>query len=65
MIHNSHNAEEGTLVAVIGWTSSFAGQVLLFGVELMKAAALGFVGAAAGMLARYLWKKYFPLNKNK
>jgi hypothetical protein len=31
----------------------------LFGIDMLKAAILGGVGALAGLIVRHFWKKYF------
>lgn len=59
------STEDNLLAAIFGWIGSFIGQIAMFGVEMAKAAVLGFVGAAAGIFARYLYKKYIDNGKKK
>lgn len=57
-MEHSHDTEGGVLIAIIGYASSFFGNIWAFGLEVSKAAILGFVGASAGLLARWLYYKY-------
>lgn len=54
-----HNYNDDIVTLVIGYTTSFLGQMALFGVEMLKAAILGFVGASAGLLAKFLYQRWF------
>jgi len=56
MSHPQHGDDFITLV--IGYAASFFGQLVLFGGEVLKAAILGFVGAAAGLYCKHLYSKY-------
>jgi hypothetical protein len=55
-MNQSHS--DDLLTVIISYTASFFGQLALFGVEVLKAAILGFVGAGAGLFAKYLYNKY-------
>jgi uncharacterized membrane protein YeaQ/YmgE (transglycosylase-associated protein family) len=55
-----HTDTTGDLLSVmLGWVTAFFGQMALFGIDMLKAAILGGVGALAGLIVRHLWKKYF------
>lgn len=55
-----HTDATGDLLSVmLGWTTAFFGQMALFGIDMLKAAILGGVGAFAGLIVRHFWKKYF------
>lgn len=62
-----HTDTGGDLLSVmLGWLTAFFGQIALFGIDLIKAALLGAVGALAGLIVRHFWKKHFERkNKNK
>jgi len=64
MTHHDHDVSGDLLSVILGWLTAFFGQMALFGVEMLKAALLGGVGALAGLLVRHYWKKYFEKNKS-
>lgn len=58
-----HPHADDVITLVISYGVSFLGQLALFGVEMLKAAILGFIGAAAGLLCKHLYNKYIRKNK--
>ena len=59
-----HTDTSGDLLSVmLGWATAFFGQIALFGLDMLKAAILGGVGAFAGLIVRHFWKKYFSKTK--
>lgn len=63
MDHTQHDVDGGLLMAILGYVSSFFGNIWAFGLEVGKAAIFGFVGASAGLLAKWLFNKYIQKKK--
>lgn len=55
---NTHDTEDGLLMAVIGWITSFWVNIQWFAAEAGKAAIFGFIGAIGAITARVIYKKW-------
>lgn len=53
-----HHNNDNLALAILSYGVSFWGQIAIFGLEVLKAAILGFIGAAAGLSAKWLYNKY-------
>ena len=58
-MHHHTDTNGDILSVMLGWATAFFGQIALFGLDMIKAAILGAVGAFAGLIVRHFWKKYF------
>lgn len=47
------------IMAVLGASGAFWGSLFMYGEKIFTAALLGFVGAAAGIVCRVIYNKYF------